>query len=103
MMRGTSLRQRAPEIRRHGLDVGISCPEGIGRLHERRPQPAAEHRLDLLGRGGDDRLFGLRAMLVHHGLPHDADAHALERARVPRIVAWLAYGVLNTDERGTVV
>ena len=92
---GHQPRQRAPEIRRHGLDVGIPRPQGIGRLHERRPQPAAEHRLDLLGGGGDDRLFGLRA----RGYTMDSRTMPMRMPSsvpgAPGIRAWLAYGVLE--------
>ena len=81
MNTGTSRASARRKSDRHLLDVGIALPQRIGRLHQRRAERAAEHRLDLLRGRGDDRLLGLRARRIDHRLADDADAHALQRAR----------------------
>ena len=82
---------------------GSRVPQRIGRFDQGRAERAAEHGLDLLRGGRDDRLLGLRADGVDHGFADDPDAHPWSAPGVPDACAWLAYGVLSTEERGTVV
>ena len=80
---GDEPRERAAEIRLHGLDFGVARPERVGGFEELRAELLAEHLFYLPARRVHDGLFRLGTPRVDHRLADDADAHPFQRARLP--------------------